>query len=84
VVTIVSFDQLMRSTVCVREDNTYVDNGPVPQLSPGEVVDNMAELEAGALGERPHGVAEPTGALWELGKHLVDGGGGVIRQSKTL
>lgn len=75
------------SAVCERkrrDNGTYVDNGPVPELSPGEVVDYMTELEAGAFGEAPHGVAEPTGALRELRKHLVDGSFRAVRQGESL
>jgi hypothetical protein len=63
---------------------TYVDNGSIPKLSPGEVVNNMAELKAGALGEGPHGISEPAGALRELGEHLVRRSIGVIRQGEAL
>ena len=67
-----------------RKMETYIDNDSIPKASPGKVVNNMAKLKAGALGEGPHGISEPAGALRELGEHLVRRSIGVIRQGKAL
>jgi len=62
----------------MRDQRTNVYYCPVFEIPPGKVINYMREFISRALGKRPHGVSKSAGALWELGKDLVDGVFGVV------